>query len=244
MKDKEFYPSTSKKRMQIVKSNDFFLCMQDNGCDSLFPSEDWGAILKIYAELSNLDEQGIRRIQMSADQFEKVHNFLDEHGFYQIPFNSDGIQQGKDILGMSDFKDILDSMKSSSDLYAEYVNSPAVKAQADTGVCIDIALTEIDLFRQTLQEDQIEGHTKIHIGFEGRNCSAEILEATYDLLLSLIQDYGFNNVKVAAPYPGVNSMLGKEFTVYLRKQNISGKKLLRYSRTLNVYTTFYSQRRD
>lgn len=48
--DREFYLSTSKKRMRIVKSNEFFLCMQDNGCDSLFPSGKIGMLFSKYMQ--------------------------------------------------------------------------------------------------------------------------------------------------------------------------------------------------
>ena len=109
--------------MHIVRNKDFFLCMQAHGCVSLLPREDWDAILAIHRGISNLNDRGFRKIQMCADQFDQVHSFLKRKGFYEISVDSDEIQKARDILGMSGFRVILDSVKSDSDLYTQYVNS-------------------------------------------------------------------------------------------------------------------------
>jgi hypothetical protein len=94
-------------------------------------------------------------------------------------------------LGSFSFQAILDSLKSDSALCAEYVKSPAVKDQSETGVCIDISRTlpQTTHRRPTQQEDQIEGRLKIHIVFEGRGCGEDKLEQAYNLVLSLLQEF-------------------------------------------------------
>jgi hypothetical protein len=153
-----------------------------------------------------------------------VHRFLEVHGFHQIIPNDDGIKNGKNILESKQYQDILESMKSPYELYLQYVQIPVVKDESETGVCVNILLKGAIYYVQTLQDEQIEGHWKIHIDFDF-NCDARTLETAYSFVLSKIQDFGIVKAKFAAPYPNINSMKGKEFTLYLREQPITKQKL-------------------
>jgi hypothetical protein len=113
----------------------------------------------------------------------------------------------------------------------QYVRSLVVKDESEAGVCINMSLSTASTFcyySQTRQEDQIEGHTKIHIDFNFKNCDARNLEKACSFVLSKIQDAGIVKAKLVAPYPEVHRMQGKEITINLRQQSISRRDLQQF----------------
>ena len=73
-------------------------------------------------------------------------------------------------------------------------------------------------FFQSSSQDQKEGRFKLHFSPDITNLNQDQIVALYDSCLSIFQEYGIANAKLVAPYANVNSMRGKEFSIYLKYQ--------------------------
>ena len=219
-----FYSARRSGRLDIIESETFF---------NLLSQEDKEALLsvkvldKIKTSIQDPREEDIDFIENISSQFKDMKDYLTRKGFYELydqrPFPFERL---KPIIKDKEFQEIISSYNNPYVLYLQHVRSGFVKDETSTGVCIE--LNRVDgLHRQSKEDDEAEGHWKIHLGIDMEKNGQENVDLAYNIVLAQMQKYQLSSLKIAAPYVNVNSMHGKEFTLYLKKQmiiNISGSE--------------------
>jgi hypothetical protein len=215
-----FYSANKRERLDILKRRRFFHLLTKEERSSLIPLKDWNRMRQACQDLDGINGTDIRIIKRAARQFQEIDEFLEANDFYHLYQKTPlPIEQLKEILSKDELSDIMSRINSEDDLYFQYVNSESVKNETDTGVCVDIDMTNPDKqYDQPLEEEQTEGHWKLHIGIDMEKCGQEKIDIAYNIVLKKMQEYEIHTMKLAAPYADVNSMKGKEFTAYLNGQ--------------------------
>jgi hypothetical protein len=217
-----FYnPSTSRnERLNIVHDPNFFRLLNDTQKQSLLPIIEYNQIKTIASKTpAQITEIDIHLVEKSAAKFKDIEDYLKKNGFYRLYKNTPfPVAQLQAIISNAAFEAVLTRNNTELAQYQQYVSSSFVEDETSTGTCINITSQNIQTPSRTEQEQ--EGHWKLHIGIDMEKCNQKMIDETYNIILTTMQKYRIVELKVAAPFPDVNSMRGKEFSTYLRDQII------------------------
>ena len=189
----------------------------------MVPTGDWNFFLKACKRPECLNTTCIAEIQdRISEKFVDVHSSLLNRGFQHIDPSTE-LERAKKILMAEELQAILQRTDSADKLYLQYAASKFVQDDIFTGVCVHLYMhsaacgSEVGFF-QSSSQDQKEGRFKLHFSPDITNLNQDQIVALYDSCLSIFQEYGIANAKLVAPYANVNSMRGKEFSIYLKYQ--------------------------
>ena len=189
----------------------------------MVPTGDWNFFLKACKRPECLNTTCIAEIQdRISEKFVDVHSSLLNRGFQHIDPSTE-LERAKKILMAEELQAILQRTDSADKLYLQYAASKFVQDDIFTGVCVHLYMhsaacgSEVG-FSQSSSQNQTEARFKLHFSPDITNLNQDQIVALYDSCLSIFQEYGIANAKLVAPYANVNSMRGKEFSIYLKYQ--------------------------
>lgn len=216
LSDNGFYDADKWRKLEIIQDAKFFDLLSDTKKAFLLPEKEYAEIIKIAKkENTKITRTDVLKIATSAKKFKNISKHLDATRFYEFYSEKpQGFLGMCHIIAEPEFKKVILDCQSPKEQYQQYINSPQIYVETSTGSCIDI----VRLDSKKPPDTNPEGHWKLHISFDMEQCDQKKINEAYNIFLAAMQRHGIVQAKVVAPFEKINSMQGKEITIYLNYQ--------------------------